>query len=464
MFKPKYTLAHSRREFLRTAGRLSIAGSAAPFALNLAGIGNAAAQSVSDYKAIVCLFLYGANDHNNTVIPFDAANYSTYQTVRPGIARATSELIQLTPSAPLTGSNAGRQFALPTELSPLKTIWDEGKMAILANVGPLIVPTTKAQYTAASVPLPPKLFSHNDQQSVWQASAPEGARVGWGGKMGDLMAANNSAQIFTCNSVAGAAVFITGGTTIAYQLSSSGSTTIGGLTGSLFGSSSAPSAFRSLITSGGANLFTQDLADTTQRSIDANAQLSSALASAPDLALPSTLTSSSLGAQLRLVARMISQRNTLGAKRQVFMVSLGGFDTHDDQLPTQPNLHTQMGNAIKYFYDAIKTLGVADSVTLFTASDFGRTLSSNGDGSDHGWGSHHFIVGGSVLGQRYYGTFPIMGLNNNDEVGSGRLLPTTSVDQFAATIARWFGVGDSNLELVVPNIRNFSNTNVGFLG
>jgi uncharacterized protein (DUF1501 family) len=171
-----------------------------------------------------------------------------------------------------------------------------------------------------------------------------------------------------------------------------------------------------------------------------------------------------LGAQLRLVARMISQRATLGAKRQVFMVSLGGFDTHDNQIPNQPNLHTQIGNAVKYFYDSVKALGVSDSVTLFTASDFGRTLTSNGDGSDHGWGSHHFVVGGSVLGQRYYGTFPVMGLNNNDEVGSGRLLPSSSVDQFAATFARWFGVSDTNMELVVPNIRNFSGTNIGFLG
>ncbi|MBL8519580.1 MAG: DUF1501 domain-containing protein, partial [Betaproteobacteria bacterium] len=283
MSSPKYTLKQSRREFLRAAGRLSVAGTAAPFALNLAGIGNAAAQSVSDYKALVCLFLYGANDHNNTLIPFDAANYNTYQSIRSGIARPMAELVPLTPSTPLTGANAGRQFALPVELTPLRGIWDEGKLAVLANVGPLIVPTTKAQYTAASVPLPPKLFSHNDQQSVWQASAPEGARVGWGGKMGDLMASNNTAQIFTCNSVAGAAVFITGGTTIAYQLSTSGSTTIGGLTGNLFGSSTASSALRSIITGGGTNLFTQDLAETTQRSIDANVQLSGALAGAPDL-------------------------------------------------------------------------------------------------------------------------------------------------------------------------------------
>lgn len=457
-------LKQSRREFLKAGARLSVAGSAAPFALNLATIGAAAAQTVTDYKALVCLFMYGANDHNNTVIPYDAANYNAYNSARASIARPLSELLPLTPVTPLTGANAGRQFALPTELAPLKTIWDAGKMAVLANVGPLLVPITKAQYNSGTAPLPPKLFSHNDQQSIWQASAPEGAREGWGGRIGDLMASQNSSTIFTCNSVSGAAVFLAGQSTVAYQLSTAGSTAIGGLTGSLFGSPTAASTFRTLITAGGNNIFTQDLAETTTRSIDANTLLSAALASAPDLPLPASLATSNLGAQLRLVARMIAMRNSLGARRQVFFVSLGGFDTHDDQLTTQPGLHSQVANALKYFYDATVTLGVANSVTAFTGSDFGRTLTTNGDGSDHGWGSHHFIVGGAVQGQRYYGTFPAMGLNNNDEVGSGRLLPSTSVDQYAATLARWFGVSESNLGLVVPNIGGFATSNLGFMG
>jgi len=457
-------LKQSRREFLRTAARLSVAGSAGPFALNLATIGAAAAQTAGDYRALVCLFMYGANDHNNTVIPFDTANFNAYTAARAGLTRTLADLLPLTPSVPLGGSNAGRQFALPKELAPLKTIWDAGKLAIMANVGPLIVPTTKTQYTNLSVPLPPKLFSHNDQQSVWQASAPEGAKQGWGGRIGDLMASQNVNSIFTCNSVAGSAVFLAGQTTVAYQLSTAGSTPIAGLSGNLFGSSTAGATLRSIITSGSANVFTQDLAETTQRSIDANATLSTALASAPDLPLPADLATSNLAAQLRLVARMIASRDALGARRQVFFVSLGGFDTHDDQLTTQPDLHTQLGAALAYFYNATVSLGVANNVTTFTGSDFGRTLTSNGDGSDHGWGSHHFVLGGSVLGQRYYGTFPIMGLNNNDEVGSGRLLPTTSVDQFAATLARWFGVSDSNLSLVLPNIGNFGSSNVGFMG
>ena len=457
------SISQSRREFLRTAGRLSIAGTAAPFALNLATIGAAAAQTAGDYRALVCLFMYGANDHNNTVIPYDTASYNAYLAVRANISRATADLLPLTPATPLTGSNAGRDFALPKELAPLKTIWDAGKLAIVANVGPLIVPTTKAQYNNLSVPLPPKLFSHNDQQSVWQASAPEGARVGWGGRIGDLMASQNTNSIFTCNSISGSAVFLAGQASVAYQLGTSGSTAISGITGSLFGSSSASGTLATLLTSNGSNVFTQDLAETTQRSIDANATLSAVLVTAPDFPLPAELANSSVGAQLRVVARMIASRNQLGAKRQVFFVSLGGFDTHANQLTTQPGLHTQIGNALAYFYNTTVALGISDQVTTFTGSDFGRTLTSNSDGSDHGWGSHHFVVGGAVRGQRYYGTFPIMGLNNNDEVGSGRLLPTTSVDQYAATMARWFGVSDSDMSLVLPNIGNFVTANLGFM-
>ncbi len=454
----------SRREFLRTAAHVSVAGAAAPFALNMAGIGAAAAQTANDYKALVCLFMFGANDHNNTVIPYDTANFNAYTASRVGLTRLQTDLLPLTPELPLIGVNAGRQFALPIEMAPLKTIWDAGKMAIMANVGPLIVPTTKAQFQNLQVPLPPKLFSHNDQQSVWQASMPEGARQGWGGKLGDLFFSQNTSPIFTCTSINGSAVFLAGQNVGAYQLGTSGSVPITGISGALFGSTSAGSAaLRNIIGTGGNNLISQDLADTTNRSINANAQLSAAVATAPDFTLPATLTTSGVAAQLRVVSRMISSRTALGAKRQIFFVGLGGFDTHDNQLAVQPGLHAQVAGALAYFYDNMVTLGLSNNVTAFTASDFGRTLTSNGDGSDHGWGSHHFVVGGAVKGRNYYGTFPIMGLNNNDEVGSGRLLPTTSVDQYAATMARWFGVSDSNLSLVLPNIGNFSTSNLGFM-
>ena len=458
-----HILNQSRRQFLQSAAHLSVAGTAAPFALNLAGIGAAAAQTANDYRALVCVFLYGANDHNNTVIPYDAASFAAYTSARATIARPFADLLPLTSINPLPGANAGRQFALAKELAPLKTIWDAGKLGIVANVGPLIVPTTKTQYTNLSVPLPPKLFSHNDQQSVWQASAAEGAINGWGGRMGDLMASQNTNTVFTCNSITGSAVFLAGQSTISYQLGTSGSVAITATKGTLFGSASASGSLKSLVTAGGSNIFTQDLAETTQRSIDADASLATALATAPDLTLPADLANSSLAAQLRVVARIIASRTQLGAKRQVFLVSLGGFDTHDDQLVNQPALHTQVASALSYFYNATVALGVADKVTTFTGSDFGRTLTTNGDGSDHGWGSHHFVMGGAVRGQQYFGTFPIMGINNNDEVGSGRLLPSTSVDQYAATLARWFGVSDTDLKLVVPNIINFSSSNLGFM-
>ncbi len=458
-----HTANQSRREFLRTAAKLSVAGTATPFAMNLAGIGAAAAQTANDYRALVCVFMFGANDHNNTVMPYDTASFNAYVGSRAGLTRAQADMLPLDPAVALTGSNAGRQFALPKEMVSIKPLWDQGKLAILANVGTLIQPTTKAQYLAAAVPLPPKLFSHNDQQSNWQASAPEGARYGWGGRMGDLLASQNSASIFTCNSIAGNNVFLAGQDVVSYQLSTTGSTAIGGISGTLFGSTTASTTFKNIITNGSSDLFSQDVADITKRSIDANVTLSAALSTAPDFPLPTSAAANRLAQQLRVVARMIAQRNVLGAKRQVFFVSLGGFDTHDDQLVNQPLLHTQVAEALAYFQASVDGLGVSNEVTTFTASDFGRTLTSNGDGSDHGWGSHHFVMGGAVKGRNFYGTFPIMGLNNTDEVGSGRLLPTTSVEQFAGTMARWFGVSDSNMRLVLPNIGNFSAQNLGFM-
>ncbi|MCE2988625.1 MAG: DUF1501 domain-containing protein, partial [Nitrosomonadaceae bacterium] len=317
---------------------------------------------------------------------------------------------------------------------------------------------------ALSVPLPPKLFSHNDQQSVWQSSSPEGARKGWGGRMGDLFASQNANSVFTCNSLAGAAVFLAGDQVIAYQVGTNGSVAISGLSGTLFGSTTARDQLRSVITTRGTSLLQQDMATIVDRSINADATLSAALAAAPDFPVPANFGNNALANQLRVVSRMIAARNTLGAKRQIFLVSLGGFDTHATQLNVQPGLHTQLANALSYFNSNLHSLNMSNNVTTFTASDFGRTLVDNGTaGTDHGWGSHHFIMGGAVRGGRYYGTFPIMGLNNSDEVGSGRLIPTTSVVQYAATLATWFGVSSGNMTTVLPNIGNFSSANLGFM-
>ncbi len=445
-----------RREFLRHAGHLSVAGIAAPWALNLATMAEAAAQTAPDYKAVVCMFLYGANDHGNTLVPYDDKTYGDYVRIRGTLATAYDRLgpTALAPSLVLPDS---RQMALAPELIKLMPLFAGGQMAVLLNVGTLIQPTSLAQYQARSVPLPPKLFSHNDQQSVWQSSLPEGATSGWGGRLGDLFLSSNGKATFTCVNIAGNAVFMSGNTAVQYQVSPSGSVALRGAQAPLYGSAACSQALRTLVTARHTHLMRNEHTRVMARAIDADTTLSASLGSLNtvfDLDNP-------LEAQLQMVARMIAARDALGAKRQVFFVSLGGFDNHDFLLTQHPALLTNVGNALAKFYEATVELKVEQHVTTFTASDFGRTLTSNGDGSDHGWGSHHFIVGGAVQGGRFHGTLPAYSVNGTDDVGQGRLLPTTSVDQLAATLASWMGVSDSNLQLVAPNIGNYSLRNLG---
>ena len=451
----------SRREFLLRASALSASGVAAPFAINLAALGEAAAANATGYKALVCVFLYGGNDYANTVVPYDGASYALYQAQRAAIAIPQASLAGtvLNPALALGG---GRQFALAPELSGLVPLFDAGKMAVLLNVGTLIQPTSKTQYTNKSAPLPPKLFSHNDQQSVWQSSSPEGSRSGWGGRMGDLFAASNGNATFTCVSASGNAVFLSGQSAVQYQVTSNGSVPLNGLKNPLFGSSACSAALRTLVTAPRSHLFESEHTRIMTRSIDADVQLTTALAGTTPLAtvFPSGNT---LAAQLNMVARMIAARSSLGAKRQVFFVSIGGFDTHDDLLQDHPALMGQVGPALTAFQAAMTELGVADLVTTFTASDFGRTLTTDGDGSDHGWGSMHFVLGGAVRGRAFYGTPPVIANNGPDDVGQGRLLPALAVDQFGATLGKWFGVSDTELATVMPNLANFTARDLGFM-
>ncbi len=450
-----------RREWLRRAGSLSLAGVAAPWALNLAAMAEAAAQTVTDYKALVCVFLYGGNDYGNTLVPYDSASHAAYAVIRGSLAtpRDTLTATALNPSVALPD---GRQMALAPQMAALKSLFDSGQMGVLLNVGTLIQPTTLDQYKAQSVPLPPKLFSHNDQQSVWQSSLPEGATSGWGGRIGDLFLSSNSKSTFTCVNVSGNAVYMSGSSAVQYQVSPSGSVALRGVQAPLFGSTACSDALRSLVTAPHTHLMRAEHTRIMARAIEADAALTAALASQPAL---STVFDSSnpLALQLKMVARLIGARSPLGAKRQVFFVSLGGFDTHDFLATQHPVLLGQVAGALKSFYDASVELGVAQQVTAFTASDFGRTLSSNGDGSDHGWGSHHFLVGGAVRGGRFHGQLPAVSVNGPDDVGQGRLLPTTAVDQLAASLARWLGVSNTDLPLVAPNIGHYSVQDLGLL-
>jgi uncharacterized protein (DUF1501 family) len=457
----------SRRAFLKRASAMSVAGVAAPWALNLAAMAEASAAGATDYKALVCVFLYGGNDYANTVVPYDTSAHGVYQLARPSFAFSREALAPtaLTPlTEPLDSRGFAHQYALAPGLARLVPLFNAGKLGVLLNVGPLVQPTTKLQYTNKSVKLPPKLFSHNDQQSVWQSSSPEGATSGWGGRMGDLFQASNKHATFTCVNVSGNAVYLSGKSAVQYQVSSNGSVPLSGLKNPLFGSSAASAALRTLITQPRSHMLENEYNIVSKRSIEANEVLTGALAAVPAMATVFP-TANSLGDQLKLVARMIAAAPALETKRQVFFVSLGGFDNHDGMLNDHPLLMAKVGDAMAAFYAATTELGVADQVTTFTASDFGRTLTGNANGSDHGWGSMHFVMGGAVKGTNYYGTAPVVANGGPDDVGQGRLLPSTSVEQIAATLGGWLGVSDSDLLSLLPNLSNYnvSGRKLGFV-
>ncbi|NDZ13312.1 Tat pathway signal protein [Variovorax sp. WS11] len=486
--------AHTRRAFLRRSGQLAMAGSALPFALNLAAIGEAAAQAApgDDYKALVCVFLFGGNDYANTVVTYDDPSYNAYSAIRGGGAGQTAGGVALAKAdlaptllSPSTALADGRQYALHPSMTALAGLFNtDAKMAVQLNVGPLVVPLTRAQYNSGNkklYPVPPKLFSHNDQQSTWQSSSPEGSTVGWGGNIGDLVLTQNSNSLFTCMSVSGNAVFLSGDTALQYQVSTGGAVKIGSVTGgNVYGSSSVKAAMAQLVQQARGHALENEYNKVTKRAVDAEGAITSAIGGAyafgayPATTFPDT----GLGRQLAMVARLIRGRATLGTKRQVFFVSMGGFDLHDNLIANQPGLMKQLSDGMTAFYREMVVQGMGDKVTAFTASDFGRTLASNGDGSDHGWGGHHFVVGGAVKGKQIYGTPQVVSINNDSKlagydghVGQGRLIPSTSVDQYGATLASWFGVPAGDLENILPNLRNFGGNvnginypkNIGFM-
>ena len=466
-------LGLTRRSLLTSSAALALQRVSIPMATSLGLMADAAAQSANDYKALVCIFLFGANDHYNTVIPYDIPTHTNYYNIRKGtptpgtvydgIAIGRNSLSE---TALSTALSDGRQMALNPEMSALKTLFENKRASILMNVGPLVVPTTRLQYDNKSVPLPPKLFSHNDQQAYWQSSfQTEGGATGWGGRAADLLLSNNTKSTLTCISINGNALFLSGQNAISYQMSSTGATTVNAIKGkSLFGSANCAAALQTLITQQSSSPMASDYTTVTKRALDTYDGIVAAIgatASASMNALFPSSATNSLSAQLKMVARMIEQQATFGMKRQVFMVGMGGFDLHDF-LPTQhPALLQKLSTAMKEFDDAMTSLGKGSQVTAFTASDFGRTLTSNGDGSDHGWGSHHFVMGGAVNGGKFLGTAPEIGLTHNQQVGSGRLIPSTSVDQLGAELAAWFGVSATDVKTVLPNSRNFDLYKLG---
>jgi uncharacterized protein (DUF1501 family) len=521
----------TRREMLRRFTALSCVGAAAStFGLQLATMGSAAAQTApATYKALVCIFMFGGNDANNMVLATDNDSWGRYFSARntgqtpialmpvgtqitaPGAVNPVTGRVasfqnpegwggvlpvtSAIPNPVPPGTNASvRTFALNPHLAALVPLWTGGRLAAAANVGPLIVPTTKAQYRARSVPLPRSLMSHNDQQSTWQAGSGEGARKGWGGMMADqFLATNGVNSVFTAISTAGNAVMLAGDNVVQYQMSTSQTApaqriTAATTTGSIFGASGAGARVREIIRdSAGTSYFMQDHASKVVRSMDAadllNAQFA---AGSPGAAIGGTgnpntqhqLTNpitratetNQLAVQLQSVAKVIAANSVLGVKRQVFFVSIGGFDNHDIQNTTQSPLMARLAHAMAYFDNTLANINGVDmrpQVTTFTASDFSRTFTTNGDGTDHAWGAHHFVMGGDVIGGSVYGQYPTLGIDvtngfQNPNMSGNVLIPQMSVDQYGGTIGRWFGLSDGQLDVIFPNLHNFSR-NVGFM-
>ncbi|MBM3874232.1 MAG: DUF1501 domain-containing protein [Verrucomicrobia bacterium] len=445
-------------------------------ALAQPGNGPRTARAEGDYKALVCLFLAGGNDANNVIIPADPAGYAAYATARTALALPANTALPL-----VTPTPDGRAWALHPSMNGVHQLFGSGKAALLANVGTLLYPTTKAQYAARTVPLPPQLFSHNDQQVEWQSSLADRAfQTGWGGRLADLMNAfNTNASISMSISLNGRNSFQVGRNVSQYSVATTGAI---GLTGAASPTGTSVASVRTkavndLLTSPQGNLFETAFGGMTTSAIADSALLSTILSTGTtgaNSAFPNTygaFSTSNLAQQLRTIARLISARNTLGLKRQIFFARIGGWDLHDNQVDNanpaigaHANLLADVSNSLKAFYDATVELGVADQVTTFTASDFGRTYNTNGDGSDHGWGSHHLIVGGAVKGGQIYGRMPDLTLRGSQDTGTrGQWIPTTSVDEYSATLATWFGVSPTDLSIVLPNLGRFARQNVAFL-
>lgn len=475
----------SRRQFLGRAACSAMSATGLLSTLGTLRLFNAAlsAQTAPDdgYKALVCLFMYGGNDANNMLVPYDQTSYDAYSSERSIIALPREQLLPLT----LTGGD-GREFAMHPNMALLQSVMNEGKAAFLANVGTLVAPITRAEYRSGGGAVPPYLFSHNDQQVQWQTSVPDSPKkVGWGGRVADLLDALNAGSQFSMNiSIGGGNFFQVGNQTLVYPMTTNGTRGLDSYTTqNTAGNAPRYQKYQGMNEALGlsySHLFENEYAAVTKRAIDKDLLMKATLAATPrydrdptaqrptDVNLfPNARSGTNLtniGSQLQMILRLISAQSALSMKRQIFFCSLGGFDTHDNELVDHGALMKTVSDAVHDFYRATVTLGVADKVTLFTASDFNRTYNSNGKGTDHAWGSHHFVVGGSVLGGKVYGSMPIPRSGGPDDTGDrGSWIPTTSTDEFAATLARWFGVSDASMPLVLPNIGRFAHPNLGFM-
>ncbi|HMP76853.1 MAG TPA: DUF1501 domain-containing protein [Kiritimatiellia bacterium] len=460
----------SRRQFL---GQASCAAVTAIPVLNtilnlkLAGSVAAAEPGPGEYRALVCVFLNGGNDSFNMLVPRGNTEYAEYAAIRQDLALAQNDLLPINPLA-----YSGPQLGVHPGMPELQQLFEDGHAAFVANVGTLVEPVTKAHYQNGSVPLPLGLFSHSDQIEQWQTSLPDTrSAVGWAGRMADLLKSINTNEKVSMNiSLSGSNVWQSGQSVFEYAITPNGAV-------GLQGYAAQWQQWQDVIQARSAgidsqlglhyqNLFAQTFAKSKRDAFDAYEVF--AAATAPDLPPGATFPSTNLAQSLRMIARTIAGRGALGMTRQTFFVNFGGWDHHDEVINNQAAMLPVVSQAVGAFYNALELLGVENQVTLFTASDFGRTLTSNGRGSDHAWGGNQFVIGGGVNGRRIFGLYPSLHENNPLDVGRGRLIPTLSADEYFAELALWLGVSKTSLPLVLPNIDRFHDTTsadwpVGFL-
>ena len=446
----------NRRNFLKASSASLMATSV----LSMATALNSKAAFANDddeYKALVCVFLYGGMDNHDTIIPYDQPSYDNWAGIRSALlpnytnSRARDNLLPLNSS---TVRFNQRQFALPPEMSGLQQLYQQGNMAVMGNVGPMIETTTAAKFNAQTAKIPSRLFSHNDQQSIWMSGNTESAQYGWAGQLNDALI-NRGLQdtnTFSAITTSGGELLLTGKNTTPYHVEGGRAITMdiiaendSNFSAHLVGHLSASDHKVS-------HLLQQDLANKINQSYNSNSQYNQAMDATQSSGFD--FPKSYIGQQLASVAKTINARSQLQGKRQIFVVSMGGFDTHSNQAKSLPKLQNDLDQAISAFQGAMNSMNMANNVTLFTGSDFGRTLAVNGDGTDHGWAAHHFVVGGAVQGGQIFGDIPVSELNHDLDAGSGRLIPTTAVDQYAACFGKWMGLDDSELSSIFPNLVN----------
>lgn len=447
-----YTL--QRRKFLKLSAALS--------ALGLIGgpglIPLARSAEFTGYKCLVNVFLLGGNDSFNMLVPRSDAEYNVYAASRQNLAIAQEALLPISPL-----NSDGVLYGFHPMATGLQGLFESGDLAVVSNVGPLLEPVSKDDYLNGNTLLPPQLFSHNDQRNQWQSlRGTTNLSTGWAGRIADSLADDLSGQMLPTNiSTSGNSRFQSGDTTSPYTVNNSGASSYAAFRRNAEYGPERQASFERQLTNGFDNIHSRALADVHSRSLLYADLINDALRLVPELNTP--FPESRLGRRLRIVARLLAVKDEFEVNRQIFYITTGGFDTHNDQNQDQPDLLMDLGDCLLAFQTAMTEIGLSDQVTTFTQSDFGRTLTSNGDGTDHGWGGHQLVSGSAVLGQRIFGTMPSLEIDGADDVAGGRIIPTLSADQYAATLANWFGVDDSSLDQIAPNLAAFNLRNLGFM-